>query len=203
MRYPISNRKSKAVNRQLYLTLDAPDHALIVSLKRRVYLSNGYPAVRINGRCVRLHRILLESELAAVPEGCTLVCDHVNGDRFDLRRVNLRLITIQENARNRRVCKKSTSVYLGVSKTASGRFMARYYVTRGKPARSLGSYGTEEQAARARDAFAIMREGPNISVNFDDGRMSLVSPKWLREAGCDLFEFTGSGGPCIAVQFVW
>lgn len=59
------------------------------------YVDNRYPAASINGTSTRLHR-LIEQDVA--PE---LVVDHRDGNRFDNRRCNLRVITPAENARNR------------------------------------------------------------------------------------------------------
>ena len=73
--------------------VDLPDLHLVAG--HCWYMDNRYPAASINGTSTRLHRVI-EGEVA--PE---LVVDHRNGDRFDNRRTNLRIVTPAENAKNR------------------------------------------------------------------------------------------------------
>jgi hypothetical protein len=40
--------------------------------------------------------------------------DHINGDRSDNRFCNLRVVTLQENRKNMRMCKRNTSGVTGV-----------------------------------------------------------------------------------------
>lgn len=56
---------------------------------------------------VKLHRLLMGS-----PEA--MVVDHINGDRMDNRRCNLRIVTHAQNAKNRTISKNNTSGCLGV-----------------------------------------------------------------------------------------
>lgn len=56
---------------------------------------------------LRMHMILLD-----MPKG--MWCDHINGNRLDNRRGNLRICTPAQNCRNRKSFGK-TSNYLGVS----------------------------------------------------------------------------------------
>src|SRR5689334_2630750 len=62
-------------------------------------LSNGYPRTRIGkgatGRSLKLHQFLL----GKAPAG--LEWDHINRDKSDNRRCNLRLVTPRENKQNR------------------------------------------------------------------------------------------------------
>ena len=73
--------------------VDLPDLHLVAN--HCFYVDNRYPAASINSTSTRLHRII---EQDVEPE---LVVDHRNGDRFDNRRCNLRIITPAENAKNR------------------------------------------------------------------------------------------------------
>ena len=72
------------------------DHADIDRVSGHCFfVDNNYPACSIDGVSARLHRIIVRE----VPPDH--VVDHRNGDTFDNRRINLRVVTPQENADNR------------------------------------------------------------------------------------------------------
>lgn len=74
---------------------------------RWVYMTRGYAEATINGKRTLLHRYLMK------PDGRKEV-DHINNDRLDNRKSNLRLATRAENARNVSRGKSNTSGYKGV-----------------------------------------------------------------------------------------
>lgn len=57
-------------------------------------------------------KIRLHQEIMGFPDG---IVDHVNGDRLDYRRSNLRVVTDQGNAQNQCLSSRNTSGYRGVS----------------------------------------------------------------------------------------
>lgn len=100
--------------------------------------------------------------------------DHRNGDGLDNRRANLRLATVVQNRWNRRKPSVSwngmapSSRYKGVSwYRRDGRWCARIKVN-GRE-RWLGSFPSEESAARAYDAAAREYHGEYASLNFPTG----------------------------------
>lgn len=75
--------------------------------------------------------------------------DHINGNRSDNRISNLRLVTHQQNHRNRGVGRLNNSGVLGVSfSKRTGKYSARIKVD-GRSMR-LGAFRTLEEAAAAR-----------------------------------------------------
>lgn len=73
--------------------------------------------------------------------------DHINGNKLDNRRANLRIVTKQGNMQNRRGANKnSKSGVLGVS-PESGKYRARLNV--GNDHFNLGLYKNIEEAAQA------------------------------------------------------
>lgn len=59
------------------------------------YFRNGYALSNIGGKEVRMHRFIMQEN------DPNYVIDHINKDRLDNRRSNLRRYTLKENANNR------------------------------------------------------------------------------------------------------
>lgn len=90
---------------------------------------------------VQLHRSLLSAP-------STREVDHINGDRLDNRRANLRLVTHRQNAQNLSGSRSDSSVGVrGVRRQRSGNYRATVWV--GGKAIALGTYSTVEEADRA------------------------------------------------------
>lgn len=90
----------------------------------------------------------LHRELMGCSEGDEVTVDHINRDKLDNRRSNLRAITQAGNSQNRIGWSGASSKHRGVFRQRkSGRWMAQIKVNR----RSiyLGSFATEEEAAAA------------------------------------------------------
>lgn len=126
----------------------AVDDADYVRLSRhRWYLSNGYATTKHpakpGGRA--LHLFLLHTTRDQV--------DHINGDKLDNRRSNLRSVTRTQQSLNKARYKNNTSGFKGVSfHAASGRWRARLRVA--GVYRLCKLYGSPEEAARAYDQAA-------------------------------------------------
>lgn len=108
--------------------------------------SQGYAISVINGKHKRIHLMILDK-----PNG--FVVDHINGNKLDNRRSNLRICTYKENARNVRASKNNKTGHLGISLTKFGRYRARIMVN-GKEIR-LGNYENLEDAIKARKEAEI------------------------------------------------
>lgn len=107
--------------------------------------TQGYIHSRDGKKLIRLHRYILglgESDK---------VVDHINRNKLDNRRCNLRVCDHRENTKNLSVKKNNTSGYPGVSKNkATGKWRARIMVDRKEI--SLGHYEEFHEAVSARIA---------------------------------------------------
>lgn len=130
--------------------------------------SGGYPqrAVKTEKgwRPKRMHRDLLNYTTEA-----NVMADHINGDRLDHRRSNLRLVSKAKNQQNQgKRSRKASSRFKGVY-WASDIKRWRAYIspcTRSMRRQSLGCYTDEVSAAKAYDAAALKWWGEHARLNF-------------------------------------
>ena len=92
-----------------------------------------------------------------------LTVDHINRNRLDNRRCNLRLCTVAENNCNRFVVLSPTSRFKGVTRR-DNLWVASIHPS-GNRLR-LGSFAVEEDAARAYDVAAKKFYGEFACCNF-------------------------------------
>lgn len=122
------------------------------------YNQNGY-AVHTNndGTKVLMHRLIV----GALPEQ---IVDHINGNRLDNRRSNLRNATHAQNLHNSRP--RGQSQFKGVAFDKTNRRWKFNVQHNGK--RHQGYRATEIEAAQARDALARELHGEFAYLNFPD-----------------------------------
>ncbi len=109
-----------------------------------------------DGRKVLMHRVIVQP----LPG---FQIDHINGDKLDNRRSNLRVCTHQQNSINQGKRPGTTSKYKGV--TQLGRRWRAQIWHNGKR-HHLGCYATEADAAREYDEAAIRLFGSFANLNF-------------------------------------
>jgi hypothetical protein len=100
---------------------------------------------------VRMHRLILGLAPGDPREG-----DHINLNKLDNRRSNLRIATRAENARNQPLRKSNTSGYRGVYRE-DNRWSARGFM--GGKAIRLGRFDTAEEAGRVAEAWRAVHYG--------------------------------------------
>lgn len=125
----------------------------------RGYVCHAYKRPRERtSREIKLHRLVTGAQAGQV-------VDHINGNKLDNRRANLRLCTQAENCRNnRKLRSRKTSRYKGVHWSQRyGRYIAQIQIE-GKKL-SLGSYVTEDAARQAYDKAARHYHGDFASTN--------------------------------------
>jgi hypothetical protein len=114
--------------------------------------------------------------------------DHVNGNKLDNTRANLREATSRQNSWNRGLRSDSQTGYKGVHKVQGPRqqFRARI-VVEGKRIHT-GFYASAIEAARAYDALAREHYGEFARLNFPDEPNYVVPVPSMRQCarpGCD------------------
>lgn len=124
-----------------------------------------------NGGCIFLHR-----EIMGLSEGDGLVIDHVNRDRYDCRRENLRVVTQAENCQNQGSRRNATSGHRGVSYNSEAKKWVVMHTLKGK-ARYGGTFATEEEAAVA----ALAWRSEHMPYAGDSSKYRGVS--WAKAAG--------------------
>jgi hypothetical protein len=106
----------------------------------------------------------LHRDIMGNPEG--FVVDHVNGNKLDNRKYNLRVCTVAENVRNS-VSTTGSSKYKGVSWDSSrNKWVAQIKFEREQY--FLGRFDSEESAAKAYDDAAKDRFGEFARLNFQE-----------------------------------
>lgn len=120
-------------------------------------IARGYVRTVIKGKTVYLHRLIMEADEKEV--------DHINLDRLDNRRCNLRLASHSENQRNRGAHKDNQSGYKGVClEKRTGRYFA--YINCDNKRTYLGGYHTKKEAAMAYDRAAFSMHKNFSKLNF-------------------------------------
>ena len=124
---------------------------------------NGY-ATRDSSLClgerttIRLHREVLQT-----PDG--METDHINGDRLDNRRENLRVCKRSENSKNQKKRADNISGYKGVSWSKPNRKWRATIMMDYKTVH-LGYFDDKQVAARAYDEAACKLYGEFARTNF-------------------------------------
>jgi hypothetical protein len=115
--------------------------------------STGYAYVVIAGQRDYLHRVICP----VPPSKKLLVVDHINGDKLDNRRVNLRVVSLQQNGYNTRISKNNKTGYKGVVRTPKGRYRAEIMADYQKI--DIGTFDTAREASDAYIAHAKILHG--------------------------------------------
>lgn len=113
-------------------------------------------------RTVWMHRVLL-----GIDGKHKIFCDHIDNDGLNNTRNNMRTATHQENCRNRRSRRNSSSKYLGVSRYTRDPNTWVAQISTGEKKIMLGHHKSEEAAAKAYDAAALKYHGEFAHLNFE------------------------------------
>ncbi len=125
------------------------------------YWHTGYAARRLNLGINKSKILLMHRALLSVPENKEV--DHINGDRLDNRKANLRIVSHQENMQNMKKRVNSTSKFRGVS-FHKGAWDVQLW-NNGKHI-YIGRFKDEIQAAKIADSESIKLFGKLAKLNF-------------------------------------
>lgn len=136
---------------------------------RELWYAQAYVPDGFNGQKngVRMHRLII----GALPGQ---QCDHKSGDGLDNRRDNLRVASPSRNCQNKRKSPTAiSSKFKGV--TISGKIKRQARIMVGGKRLHLGTFNSDEEAARAYDEAAIRYYGQFAKTNHSMGLYGSLS----------------------------
>lgn len=130
---------------------------------RWCYSNNGYAVRNKNGKIILMHNIIMKDKLI----------DHIDGNKLNNQKSNLRKCTNQQNQMNRKKSKNCTSRFKGVYfNKKSNKWMSRLILN--KETIFLGEFKTEEDSAKAYDSKARELFGEFARCNFDENGNEII-----------------------------
>jgi hypothetical protein len=118
-------------------------------------ISDGYAKTNVGNTSVFMHRMIVNANVNDI-------VDHINRNRLDNRRCNLRIVQPHENSHNRSKKKNATSSYFGVHRNHN-KWVARFRF-KGEHV-YCGTFETEIEAAKAYNTKAIELYGNCANIN--------------------------------------
>lgn len=151
-----------------YALVDSDDYDFLNQWKW--FYSNGYAVryVTLNkedggkkNKIIWMHRVINQT-----PDG--MHTDHINNNRADNRKINLRSCTVSQNRRNVKKTARGKSEYKGIFSCPNGKWRACLTITENGKRKSIyfGTHDSQEKAAMAYDDGAIKYFGEFANLNF-------------------------------------
>lgn len=147
-----NNEKRKNLIKQILID---PEDAWIIE-RYKIHFCSGYPRVSFDCKTISLHRMIMNP-----PAG--MVVDHINGNRMDCRKINLRICTYSQNSMNQRKKRGYKGVYFRNKQGLTKPYMAAIKV-KGETIH-LGCHTTQKEAELAYDEAAKRFFGEFASLN--------------------------------------
>jgi hypothetical protein len=135
---------------------------------------DGYAQGNISGVLMLMYRYIMKVT------NRDQIIDHINGNRLDNRRDNLRLTDVQLNSENKKLNKnKKTSIYRGVFFDKKNK---KFQVTTniGGKRLNMGCYDTETKAAEVFDMYIVHEDLNHVTLNFPEKRNEYLKRDYKR-----------------------
>jgi hypothetical protein len=147
-----------ALSQNMFTTVDDEDYEFLNQWKWCVAKNgNTYYAIKAkkDKRLLYMHRIILDC-----PNN--MYIDHIDHNGLNNQRINLRICTKSQNSKNKRPSGRSK--YLGVHYSSYNTINAAIKIN--DKIKHLGTFNTEEEAAKKYDEFARIYHGEFANLNF-------------------------------------
>jgi hypothetical protein len=139
------------------------------SIRYKWRLSKGGYPITGDTYLLSLHRLVAIRflDVSKISKGVRVI-DHINGNKLDNQRNNLRIIANKENSQNRKMHKNNTTGFRGVVRRRDrGKFVSTIRI--GNFIRTIGYFDTAEEAAIEYDRYAKTFFGETFDkFNFPD-----------------------------------
>lgn len=123
----------KTISGTFYISKE--DYGLVSQYHWTIDKSHNYVVTTVKGKKTYLHRLLLEPKNG-------LICDHINRNKLDNRRTNLRAVSYSANNKNCGAKGKSGHKFINIKR-------GRYYV------KGWGSFDDIKEAILARNILQV------------------------------------------------
>lgn len=130
----------------LYAIVDDDDYDRLSNHSWCLDIGGGYPMTRHKTKQYRMHRMIMPA-----PRG--FVTDHINRNKLDNRKTNLRVVTNSENMHNVGIRSTNTSGYRGVTYSNRDRVWIAQVKVNYKNI-VIGRFKDKESAVIAREGWA-------------------------------------------------
>ena len=156
-------REIQLANNRGVALIDDADYDLVSKYKWYLPTQSKYPTTDVHDGYYKQKKIRMHNLILLVPYG--METDHINHNRSDNRRCNLRLVTHLQNTQNVSLRKqKKSSKYKGVCWYKRDGMWRAYIGDNGQHIH-IGYFDTEIEAAKAYNENAKIRYGEYACLN--------------------------------------
>jgi HNH endonuclease/AP2 domain len=163
----IRNRHKEIIQEVI---VDADDFDYLNKFKWHLNKQCGYVYSMIDGKNVSLHRVVMRH--TEVPK--QHVIDHINNQKNDNRKINLRIVSYSANAQNKTSLKEHIGVYHKNNKFyASVTYQGKHY--------NIGIYDSKEEASKERDkaVYLLYRNGAKLNLILTEHEKQVLSQEYF------------------------